>query len=333
MPEIQKTIEELANHNILVIGDVMLDRYIRGRVDRVSPEAPVPVLAWESTENRLGGAANVALNIKAMGATPILCSVIGNKENSQLLVDLLPKSGISPHYLLPSSTRPTTVKTRIIAANQHLLRVDSESVEPLNEIEEKGLLKIIKNALDNNKIDLILFQDYNKGVLTLSLLRQVQMEALVRNIPTVVDPKFTHFFEYKRCTLFKPNLKEIREALGKDIAPNKTELDQAVKLLQNKLQQKYTLITLSEKGIYWHDGKRSEIMPTEARNISDVCGAGDTVISVAALGLAAGWSMQEISRLSNLAGGQVCESVGVVSVNQEKLAQEYRQLLTRLNLP
>lgn len=322
--------DRLAQCHILIVGDVMLDRYLQGRVDRISPEAPVPVVQLTASENRLGGAANVALNIKAMGATPILCSVIGKKENGQLLTDLLPKAGIASHYLLTSNNRPTTVKTRVIAANQHLLRVDSESTEALNEVEQKGLLNIIKEVVKTLPIDLILFQDYNKGVLTPKVINEVQNIANQNAIPTAVDPKFLNFFAYTNTTLFKPNLKEIQEALGQNIEPNKEQLDQAVLLLKEKLKQKNTLITLSEKGIYWNDGQQSEILPTQTRKIADVCGAGDTVISVAALGLAAGWSIKEISILSNLAGGQVCESVGVVPVDRKKLAKEYFQLLQKM---
>ncbi len=331
MSEISKTFDRLANCKILIVGDVMLDRYLRGKVDRVSPEAPVPVVNLQSAENRLGGAANVALNIQAMGAQAILCSVIGKDVDGQLFADLLPQSNIASHYLFNSDSRPTTVKTRVIAANQHLLRVDRESTMDLNSTEEEGLLNNILSAMDHHKIDLLLLQDYNKGVLSLALLQKVQTEAQKRNIPIAVDPKFSNFFEYKNATLFKPNLKEIQEALGQTIAPQKEALDQAVALLKNKLPHQYTLITLSEKGIYWNDGNSSEVMPTQARNISDVCGAGDTVISVAALGLAAGLSIREISRLSNLAGGQVCESVGVVPVNRLQLEKEYAQLLAALH--
>jgi len=331
MSEVTQIFDRLANCNILIVGDVMLDRYLRGKVDRISPEAPVPVVDLQSAENRLGGAANVALNIQAIGAQAILCSVVGKDVESQLFVDLLPEAGINSHYLFNSDSRPTTVKTRVIAANQHLLRVDRESTKDLNPSEEKGLLENIRAAMSHHKIDLLLLQDYNKGVLSLSLLQAVQEEAQKRNIPIAVDPKFSNFFEYKNCTLFKPNLKEIQEALGQKIAPTKEALDQAVATLKNKLPHLYTLVTLSEKGIYWNDGKSSEVMPTQARNISDVCGAGDTVISLAALGLAAGLSIQEISRLSNLAGGQVCESVGVVPVNRRQLEEEYAQLLAALH--
>ncbi len=331
MSEVKPLFERLANTRVLVIGDVMLDRYLRGQVDRISPEAPVPVVQLNSSESRLGGAANVALNINAMGAKAILCSIVGRDEYGETIRDLLPRMGISNNYLLSSNDRPTTVKTRIIAANQHLLRVDNETTAPLNQGEEQQLIGRVRQILDKKDINVILFQDYNKGLLTRTMIREVQLEALKRDIPTVVDPKFNNFFEYKHSTLFKPNLKEIREALGQHFEVDRESLDQATNNLRRRLDQKYTLITLSEKGVYYHDGEQSEILPTQARKIADVCGAGDTVISVAALGLANQLSIREIGLLSNLAGGQVCASVGVVPVNREQLELEYQRSLTQLS--
>ena len=207
MEEVAHLFERLADSQVLIVGDVMLDRYLRGRVDRVSPEAR-SVVQLQNSESRLGGAANVALNIQAMGAQPILCSVIGQDDHGQVLQELLPKSGIPANYLCSSPDRPTTVKTRVIAANQHLLRVDSESTRPLNETEEKKLREVIRYTLEQRNIGVILLQDYNKGVLTPSLIRDIQLEALKRDIPTVVDPKFDHFFEYSVAPCSSPTLRK-----------------------------------------------------------------------------------------------------------------------------
>lgn len=314
---------------ILIIGDVMIDRYITGQVNRISPEAPVPILNFQETENRLGGAANVALNIKAMGARPYLCSVLGKDKNQQTLLDLLEAEEMTQQGILSSKERVTTVKTRILAQNQHLLRIDKEDTFDLKPTEEISFLKQIIHILNQQEIDLILFQDYNKGVLTASLIKTIIQEAKNRQIPTAVDPKFRNFWAYKGVTLFKPNLKEVRDALSFDITTKLSSLQDAAAQIRQQLENTYTLITLSDKGLFINDSHKSKIMPTFPRQIADVCGAGDTVISVAALGLALGLDIQEVARLANLAGGQVCEKVGVVPVDLKQLEQEYIAMLTK----
>lgn len=313
--------------NVLIVGDVMIDRYINGKVERVSPEAPVPVVRLETTEDRLGGAANVALNIQSMGANPLLCSVIGKDENAVIFTELLPQAGIKANGIVHSADRRTTVKTRIIAANQHLLRVDQEDTYSLSKAEQAMLLSNITDILDQQEIHVILFQDYNKGVLSLEVIRKLLLEAIRRDIPTVVDPKHQHFMEFRNSTLFKPNLKEIKEALAFDVEPTLDSLSKASDYLRSKMRNKATMITLSEQGIFIDSGKKQVILPTQARNIADVCGAGDTVISIAALGLALNMDLVDIAVLSNLAGGQVCEKVGVVPVDKVQLLEEYEYLL------
>ena len=204
---------------VLIIGDVMIDRYLHGHVRRISPEAPVPVVELSETEDRLGGAGNVALNIKALGATPYLCSVIGKGTEGNALFKLMVQNNLSTKGFIAAENRKTTVKTRIIAGSQQMLRIDEETVSDLNDSEQQDLLTHIRSFLDTKKINVILFQDYNKGVLTLKLIQEVLKEALIRGIPTCVDPKHKHFLEYKQCTLFKPNLKEIKEALPLKIEP------------------------------------------------------------------------------------------------------------------
>jgi rfaE bifunctional protein kinase chain/domain len=312
---------------VLIVGDVMIDRYLVGKVGRISPEAPVPVVDLEKIDNRLGGAANVALNIKALGATPFLCSVIGDDEAGELFEELLDNEQLSAKGIFKSETRITTVKTRVLAKNQQLLRFDSEIKHALEENVATAFLKQVLAIINDEKIDVVLLQDYNKGILTPFLIKTVVQICQEKNIPTTVDPKKDNFFAYKGVTLFKPNLKEITEAV--DFTPNPDDiltLQKAAKIVANRLDNTYTLITLSEKGIFLDkENKTSIIIPTQPRNISDVCGAGDTVISVISLGLALGLNMKSVATLANLAGGIVCESVGVVPVSKQKLFEEYNK--------
>ncbi|MDX1939513.1 MAG: PfkB family carbohydrate kinase [Saprospiraceae bacterium] len=309
--------------NILVIGDVMIDRYMTGQVERISPEAPVPVVHLYKREDRLGGAANVALNIKALGATPYLCSVIGKDRDATQMLQLLPDAGLSLKGIAQSKERVTTVKTRILAGSQQLLRVDEENTNDLSEKEAISLLEIVRNILEERTIHVILFQDYNKGVLSPEIIRAIMEEAIKRGIPTAVDPKFKNFWAYKHVTLFKPNLKEIRNQMPEPILAEAASLHKAAGFVREKLANQYTLITLSEKGLFIDDNGESLLEGTRPRQIADVSGAGDTVISVAALCLALSMDIQEIATLSNLAGGQVCERLGVVPVNKAQLQQEY----------
>lgn len=309
--------------NVLIVGDVMIDRYLRGNVTRISPEAPVPVVNLEAEDLRLGGAANVALNVKAMGANPILCSVVGDDDDGTIFRNLLPEYGMSNEGILHSTERRTSVKTRVMAGAQHLLRLDQEDTHDLSASEAKQLLSAIRQVLDEQKIQVILFQDYNKGILSPPVIREVILEALKRDIPTAVDPKFHNFWAYKHITLFKPNLKEIRAQVPMKVQVNLDSLQKAAAYIQEQLGNQHTLITLSEKGLFLETAGQSAIIPTEPRAVADVCGAGDTVISIVALGLGLRLDLQEIALLANLAGGQVCEKVGVVPVDKVQLEQEY----------
>ncbi len=323
MTPIHDLFEQFNRLSVLILGDVMIDRYLTGRVERISPEAPVPVVRFEHQEDRLGGAANVALNVKALGAQAYLCSVIGQDENAQKFLRLLPEENLPDDGLVLSKTRQTTVKTRVIADQQHLLRVDREDQHLLSAEEEQHLFNKVIKLLDDQKIDIILFQDYNKGVLTPTLIKQVLAESKKREIPTAVDPKKDQFFDYKGVTLFKPNLKEVREGTALPVDPTYKDLRKASDFLRSKLNHTYSLITLSEKGLYIDTERDGQIVPTRARNIADVCGAGDTVISLAALGVALNMDLQQLAVLANLAGGQVCEKVGVVPVDKCQLIAEY----------
>lgn len=306
---------------VLVIGDVMIDSYLWGKVDRISPEAPVPVVNLKKTEKRLGGAANVAVNVKSLGAKPILCTVIGNDEEGKGLVSLLEETGYSTNGLVFSSKRKTTVKHRIIAGSQQLLRLDSEDDHELLEEDNVALIKRAKTLLA--QVDVLIFEDYDKGVLSTENIEKIIEEAKRLKVPVVVDPKKRNFLAYKNVDLFKPNLKELKEGLNIQCDPTRfDDLRQAVNKLGQKLNQKYALITLSEHGAYLASEENEVYIPAHKRNISDVSGAGDTVISVASLCLALKLPMEQIVQLSNLAGGLVCEYVGVVPIEKTKLLAE-----------
>jgi D-glycero-beta-D-manno-heptose-7-phosphate kinase len=324
--------EQFKDLNVLIVGDVMIDHYLYGKVSRISPEAPVPIVELQRTEERLGGAANVALNIKALGATPYLYSVIGDNTEGDTFLELMEQQGLITQGILQSAERQTTVKTRIMAGTHQMLRLDSEIKTDLNDTDRHELLRSIHSLLEKKKIHAIILQDYNKGVLSLPVIQRMMLQGTKRSIPTAVDPKKNNFFEYKNATLFKPNLKEIKDVLPFDISPTLEALQKASDYLRTQLGQQYTMITLSEKGLFLEEnteGLAGKIHPTQSRNIADVSGAGDTVISIAALGLAAAFDIDTIALLSNLSGGQVCELSGVVSVNREQLQREYDQMMAK----
>ncbi|MCD6066130.1 MAG: ADP-heptose synthase, bifunctional sugar kinase/adenylyltransferase [Bacteroidetes bacterium] len=320
---IKETFKSFNELNVLIIGDVMVDSYMWGKVNRISPEAPVPIVAIESKERRLGGAANVALNIQAMGANPILCSVIGIDYEGQIFLDLLKNQKLSQKGILKSRTRITTNKTRVIGNNHQILRVDEEVEEDISISETDQLLQLILFILQHDKIDVIIFEDYNKGLITQKLIRSVVDIAKKRNIPIAVDPKKKNFMNYKGVTLFKPNLKELKEGLKMDFDPdNIKELQKAVSSFRVKQKITTALITLSERGVYTNSRTIKEVLPAHIRKIADVSGAGDTVISVAALCLALELHPVLTAALANLAGGLVCEQVGVAPIDKQQLLEE-----------
>ncbi len=325
MAPIKDILDAFNKLNVLVIGDVMIDRYVTGKVDRISPEAPVPVVHLQKREDRLGGAANVALNIRALGATPYLYSVIGKDRDAEQMLKLMPKNGLSVKGIMQSKERITTVKTRVLAGSQQLLRLDEEMTDDLSATETEQFLSNVHHLLNERDIHVILLQDYNKGVLSQEVIRAVILEAIKRDIPTTVDPKFKNFWAYKHVTLFKPNLKEIRSQIAEPIFTEEASLQKAADLVRQKLGNQYTLITLSEKGLFIDHNGESQMEPTRPRPIADVSGAGDTVISVASLSLALSLDIHNIAVLSNLAGGQVCERLGVVPVDKDQLRREYEQ--------
>jgi rfaE bifunctional protein kinase chain/domain len=325
--DIEKIFEGFSQSNILVIGDIMVDAYLWGKVERISPEAPVPVVSVEKKETRLGGAANVALNLKALGATPFICATYGTDESGRNLLGLFRENGLSAEGLQQVDYQPTTVKTRVITAGQHVLRIDEEDIADISPETERSLLQRVNDIVSKNKIHAIIFEDYNKGLLTEKLITDVIALARQHGIVTAVDPKKKNFLSYKNVDLFKPNLKELREGMKVDIdKASKAQIDEAVTLLNSHINARIAFITLSEYGVYLRSDEFCGIVPAHRREIADVSGAGDTVISVAALCLAQGLPHQVLAEISNLAGGLVCEEVGVVPIGREKLLAELLKL-------
>lgn len=324
---IRDTFKSFNNLNVLIIGDVMIDSYLWGKVNRISPEAPVPIVSVSTKERRLGGAANVALNIQALGANPILCSVIGVDYEGQAFMDLLKTQKLSQKGILKSRDRITTVKTRIIGNNSQLLRVDEEVDTEIIPSETQQLITLISYIISHDKIDVIIFEDYNKGLINSKLISKVVELAKSKGIPTCVDPKKKNFNSYKGVSLFKPNLKELREGIKLDISgDNINELQRAVSSFRVKQKAETILVTLAEKGVITNSRKIKEHLPAHIRSIADVSGAGDTVISVASLCRALECPDVLTAAIANLSGGLVCEQIGVVPVNKEQLLEEALKL-------
>jgi rfaE bifunctional protein kinase chain/domain len=312
---------------ILVIGDVILDHYLIGKVDRISPEAPVPVVLHQVEEYRLGGAANVALNIKAMGATPYLLSLVGTDVYGEKLIKLLEEASLSTSFITKDKNKTTSCKTRILARNQHLLRYDRETTDWIEQEVEAKMVLTIKNLLEQEPIDAIIFQDYNKGLLTSGLIFEVLKLAKKQGIKTLADPKKANFLAYSGVDWFKPNLREINEGLGLSISEHNPQLEElgiAAQTINKHLNNTHTLITLGAKGMYYQTPSEEGVFPTKERQVADVCGAGDTVISILSLAVAANLEIKEAVALANIAGGQVCEKVGVVPINKAALLREYK---------
>jgi D-glycero-beta-D-manno-heptose-7-phosphate kinase len=313
-------LEKFEGLKVLIIGDVMLDSYIWGKVSRISPEAPVPVVMHSHAENRLGGAANVALNVQSLGALPLMCSVIGDDENGHVFRSLIRELGMPEEGLIESSSRITTSKTRIIAGHQQLLRLDKETDQYIGEETESLLWQRIQALVNQNNIASIVFQDYDKGVITPGLIEKVISLGNAWKIPTLVDPKKRNFSHYRNAALFKPNFKELTEGLNLDI--DKTDyaaVHAAARELQEKAGFSMVMITLSEHGMLVSSGNDYQVVPTQARDVADVSGAGDTVIAMASLCLAIRMNIGSMAVLANLAAGLVCEKVGVVPIEKEWL--------------
>lgn len=329
MEDFKKLFTSFSALKVAVIGDVMLDTYMWGKVERISPEAPVPVVSLNKKEYRIGGAGNVALNCQSLGANVSILSVIGDDTDGLLLKELFESNAIDTSYLVTSSSRKTTSKTRIISRNQQMMRLDDELTDPLNSKDESQLLETIKNYIAGVDPDILIFEDYNKGVLTEKIISETISTCRSAGVLTAVDPKRKNFFAYRDADIFKPNLKEVMEALNMlSVDTTKPVLENIHNELQQQLRHQISFITLSEKGVFYKQDGKAAVIPSHLRNISDVSGAGDTVIAVASLVYAATRNVHLMAEVANIAGGLVCEEVGTVSISREKLLHECEILLS-----
>lgn len=320
--------EKINGLRVLVVGDVMLDTYCWGSVDRISPEAPVPVVAVKKTETRIGGAGNVAINTATLGAATTIISVVGKDAAGEQLLNQMQAVPIDTSFAVITPHRQTTNKTRIMSRNQQMLRLDQEETGDLSAELEEAVWNQVQAYFRQHLPDVCILEDYNKGVLTPTLISKIIALCTEKSVVTTVDPKQKNFFAYKGVTLFKPNLKEVREGLHLSLPTiDLLALDAVHNQLAAHLQHTISFITLSEKGVYFNDGKRSAWLPGHIRNIADVSGAGDTVIAVASLVYAATRDMQVAAEIANIAGGLVCEEVGTAPIRKQLLLEETLRLL------
>ncbi|MEP1093974.1 MAG: bifunctional ADP-heptose synthase [Cyclobacteriaceae bacterium] len=318
---LEEILEAFKNKTVLVLGDVMVDSYLYGNAKRISPEAPVPVLIANKREKKLGGAANVAMNVQALGAKPILCSIVGDDKDGSIFEQLLKDEKMPTKGIIKSQNRVTTVKHRVLSGSQHMLRVDYEDTHPIVDLDRKSLLHHIKNLME--ECDLIIFQDYDKGTLDPIVIEETIKLAKAKNIPTAVDPNQRNFLSYKNTTLFKPNLSELKEGLELDFDVKKdAEVEDAIKQLRKKVDAKYQLVTLSDKGIFYQSEKQKGRYPALAKKQAFVSGAGDTVVSIAGLCLTLDLPLPLIAELANVGGGIVCRTPGVTPIDIDKLLKE-----------
>jgi rfaE bifunctional protein kinase chain/domain len=316
---IKEILRAIQKQRILIVGDVMLDQYLWGAVHRISPEAPVPVVEIASESVRLGGAANVANNIRSLGATPLLVGVIGADDNGKRLATELEKQHIPSHGLILDRTRPTTIKTRVIAHHQHVLRTDRESKAVVGRHIEKQIIEILRGSISD--IDAILIQDYNKGTVSKSIITEITGMAKRRKKILTVDPKKDHFFDFTGVTVFKPNEREVERALG-IVIDSDGKLEKAGTRLLKRLRCSNVLITRGDRGmVLFEKNGQVTYVPTRAKEVYDVSGAGDTTIGTLTSSLAAGASITEAATIANYAAGLVCGEVGIVPITQEKLLQ------------
>jgi rfaE bifunctional protein kinase chain/domain len=312
---------DFSENKILVVGDVVLDFYLFGQINRISAEAPVPIVDIEEEEYRLGGAANVALNLVGLGAKTSLLTMIGEDESGKKVIQLLKENGIKTNHVLTAKNRTTSLKTRIFDDERQVVRFDKEDDSDLNKEQEQELLDEFTAIVKKEKYDAVILQDYNKGVLTKKIIRQILLLTTKLNIPVIVDPKEYNFFEYQQIDLFKPNLKELADALKIKIDPkNINSLRKAAEELKRKNRFDNLMLTLGANGIFiYQSNGESFIVPAKAIKTADVSGAGDTVVSIAALGLANKWPLKKVAQSANLMAGKVCRKVGVSPITLKDL--------------
>ncbi|WP_462252854.1 bifunctional heptose 7-phosphate kinase/heptose 1-phosphate adenyltransferase [Ekhidna sp.] len=321
MNSLEEIFDAFKGKTVLVVGDVMIDHYMFGEVSRISPEAPVPVLKLGKKEKRLGGAANVAMNIRALGATPILCSVVGDDADGAEFERLLEYENMPNKGIIRSQNRVTTTKLRVMSGLQHLLRVDNEDVHPLVDLDQKSLLHHIKNLLE--ECDLVIFEDHDKGTINPEVIHETIKLAKEKNIPIAVDPKRRNFTQYQGVSVFKVNIADLKDGLDIEFdALEEEQLEGAVEQLKNSVAAQNYLITLSKHGIFYNSKDAHGKLKSHSRQIVEVLGAGDTVISIAGLCVTLDLPLEFIAELANIGGGLVCEMPGAVPIDKEILFQE-----------
>ena len=318
----KEILKNAEGQEIAVIGDIMLDRFIWGNVSRISPEAPVPVLEFERETYHLGGAANVSSNIKSLGAKPILLGVLGDDRESEIFLDIMRQQGLTNDGIFIDPDKSTTVKTRLIAVNQHIARIDRENKQYIDKNIQEFFLNYLKSI---KNLKAIVFEDYNKGLLPKEFIKRVIDFAREKNIFISVDPKQENFFEYKNVNLFKPNLKEAQYALGYPLNSLEERIRGGKDIIE-RLQCDNILLTLGADGMMLF-GKNCQtlIIPTGARQVADVSGAGDTAIATFTIATIGGASIEESAMISNYAAGTVCEKPGVVAIEIEDLLRTIKR--------
>ncbi len=320
--------KDISKMKVAVIGDIMLDTYWWGNVERISPEAPVPVVAVDKREKRIGGAGNVALNVQALNSSVAMLTILGDDEDGIQLKQLLQEKNIDTRFILESKKRITTNKIRIISRNQQMMRLDAEHTDDIDDSDETKLKDQIEKYILTENPNVVILEDYNKGILTKNIIEHVIKLCNEKNICITVDPKRKNFFSYKNATLFKPNLHEVFTSLNlipEEISPSL--LSEMHTKLKEQLHHSISMITLSDKGIFYQENNNKNIIPSHRRNIADVSGAGDTVIAIASLIFASTKNIQLAAEVANIAGGIVCEEVGTAAINKEKLLKECKELI------
>lgn len=314
----KEILEKFKDKKVLVFGDVMLDQYLIGNTERISPEAPVPVVILKEKKIIPGGAANVAANISNLGGQPFLIGVIGDEEKGKEVLYALKEKNVSGDFLFLSRDRPTTIKTRVIANNQQVARVDLETVAELSDFEDRKVWEKIESVLDS--ADILIISDYNKGTVTEKNCLRLITQANKLNKKIIVDPKGNKYKKYKGASLLTPNKNESINAL--ESFSRQLKQDLTLKALLNELNLEAILVTEGEKGMTLYQNDETYKMEAKARKVFDVTGAGDTVVAVVALAIAAGADYRTAAYISNIAGGLVVEEVGTSVINFENLADQ-----------
>lgn len=307
----------LGGRRIAVIGDVMLDRSVFGSVERLSAEAPIPIVDVTEETYQLGGAANVVNNLNALGEDPVLFSVIGDDQDGYRLLDLVGKSTQGEQFIFPDASRPTTVKMRMFAQSRQIARADFETRDPVSETLWSKMTVILNDIAPT--LSALIIEDYNKGLLPRPFITEILKIARNHNLMVLVDPKFDNFFAYHGVTVFKPNLREASEALAMRVSDS-DEIEAAVRALRERMASENVMVTLGADGVALVDSEgRFSTLPAFVRVVNDPAGAGDTVISVMASAMAAGGTALEAMGIANYGGGLICEKVGIQPVTPAEL--------------